>query len=92
MSDFTTLLPYGLTRTQKVAHEHVLEAMRALITDIGTMRSLIKRVGLKLEVLDTTISAPDITSLETIVSDVNTQLTTLLTWTGNLEANYTGTV
>lgn len=98
MSDFTTLLPYGLTRAQKVAHEHTLEEMRALITDIGTLRSLVKRVGLKLEVLDTAIDADNtggnanLADLTTIVSAINTQLGSFQTWVEGVEADYTGSV
>lgn len=91
MSDFTQLLPLNLPRAQKVTHEHVLEALRALITDMGTTKSLIKRVSLKLEVLTAGLSAQDIASLETIVTDVNTQVLNFQTWVENYEANYTGT-
>lgn len=90
MSDFTLLLPMGLPRSQKVAHDLVLTALRELITDEGLMQSLIKRAGLKLEVLNNTLpttgSTPNISTLQGIVLSFRAQVEALIDWVGELEA------
>lgn len=91
MSDFTTLLPTSLPRAQKVAHEHVLEALRAFITDYTRLKSLIKRAGLKLEVLNDALSSADITTIENLSAGLRTNINSVETWVTDLEANYTGT-